>query len=84
MATDHWTIPVEDVAQAVSDQLPEGVRKKLGVRVERDAYGFRAKAKFSDAAGRSFECELEAVEFSGRLFACRVPETFITHLCAVV
>lgn len=76
--------PQSDIVAAVYEQIPEGVRRKLFVSVESDPYHIMATAKFKDAHGREFACQLEHMLVSGRNIAIRVPDVFIAHLCAVV
>ncbi len=77
-------LPVSDITQVVYEQLPDGIRQKLSVKVSADSYRLVAKAHFKDEQGREFECTLQSTRVSGRDIACVVPEVFIAHLCAVV
>lgn len=73
-----------DFIAMVSSQLPRRVADKVQIAVESDAYHLRTIARFKDDQGRVHECQLEEDRVGSRKLACRIPENFIAHLCAVI
>lgn len=67
------------------DQLPRDLREKLVVHeIKTDSYHIRATAIFKDGRGRQYQCELETEQVGQWTLACKIPEQFLAHLCAVV
>lgn len=72
-----------DLVVYVRDQLPRVLQEKMSVTVESDAYHLRTRAYFADGV-RKFECLLEMQDFGGRQIACKIPDSFLAHLSAVL
>lgn len=72
-----------DLVVYVRDQLPRVLREKLTVTIESDAFYLRTRASFFDGT-RHYECILEPQKFGDRTIACKIPDTFIAHLSAVL
>jgi hypothetical protein len=73
-----------DLVAYVGSQLPRQVADKVAITINADPYLLRSKAQFKDDKGRVHECQLEEETFGNRRLACRIPEEFVAHLCAVV
>lgn len=73
-----------DINQYVLDQLPRMVKDRVQVEITSDPYHLRTIARFTDDRGRKYETKLENEWFGAAKLACKIPELFIAHLCAVM
>lgn len=73
-----------DINQYVLDQLPRAIKDRLQVEITSDPYHLRTLARFTDDRGRKYETKLENEWFGAAKLACKIPENFIAHLCAVM
>jgi hypothetical protein len=72
------------VFAALYEQLPEGLRERLSVRLRMDPYFIAAIAVFVTEDGREFETRLQPTQLSdGRNAAVLIPEAFLAYLCLV-
>jgi hypothetical protein len=81
---DMNAVRCHPVFAAIYNQLPEGVRERLSVRLRMDPYFIAATAVFVTEDGREFETRLQPTTLSdGRVAAVLIPEAFIAYLCLV-
>jgi hypothetical protein len=73
-----------DLVVYVRDQLPRRLQELVTVDVISDAYHLRTTARFYAEKDRRFECLLEMQDFGGRQIACKIPDSFLAHLSAVL
>lgn len=73
-----------DIASIVYAQLPTALRDKLSVTLNGDPYGIRVMVVFATEDKRTWSTSLEDMDFQGVPLRCKVPDTFIAHLCVVV
>lgn len=80
----EYLAQVSDMAHYVHSQLPRMLAEKLSVKVNSDAFHFVTTAVFIDQDGHAYQCRLELENVNNRQMACKIPEKFLAHLCAVV
>jgi hypothetical protein len=76
----HTYVTIADVGLYVHSQLPDRVADQVTIEVQSDAYRIRAKAIFSKADGKQFECWLERAD-DPRLGCCKIPDACMSQLC---
>ena len=73
------------VLHFIAEQLPQGLRDRLGVWIDMDSYFIGCTATFFTRDGQQFKTRLEPVKISnGRHASARIPDAFLAHLCLVV
>lgn len=73
-----------DIISIVYSQLPVALRDKLSVTIDGDPYGVRLNAIFATEDKRQWSTALEDMDFQSIPLRCKIPDTFIAHLCVVV
>ena len=86
VSRERWLMlfPEITMIEYVRSQLPRAIAGKFEITVISDPYYLRTEAVFTDEAGRAYRTKLEYQLFDHREVACRIPESFIAHLCVVV
>jgi len=79
---DHLPPTTHLVLLAIRDQLPEGVRRRVGVEVQTDPYYLGTVATFITYRGDCYTMRLTSMSYRDKIVSARVPEPFVIHLCA--
>jgi len=69
----------------IRDQLPQGLRDRLGLKIEMDSYFLGCTAVFFTEDGKQFKARLGPTTMpDGWAASTLIPDELIAHMCLVV